>query len=163
VFRWQAYRRIIATSACINGTQIIPLATLILSLIPLAPVSAQVSVARSRIVEKSKSGHRCDGHADCSGLAINKTRALFRMMRMADTADSEFTSRKFVTVNIALASQRYLLALTGEALGTSGSPKHTDISLNFGSLTLNMDSDNAFPEHDPMASADLVLSVHRKF
>lgn len=80
-----------------------------------------------------------------------------------DTADSEFTSKRFVTVNIALASQRYLLALTGEALGTSGPDRHADISLNIGNITLNMDSDNVFPEHDPMASADLVLSVHRKF
>ncbi|WP_353205053.1 hypothetical protein [Sphingomonas sp.] len=161
--KWQTDWPLLASSRGSNSTQIIALATIIASLVPLAPVSAQASVASSRSAETAKSGRHCDAQADCSGLSINETRALFANDADADTADSAFTSRRFVTVNVARASQRYLLALTGETFGTLGPHYHANFSLKLGSLSVNMDSDNAFPEHDPMASADFVLSVHRKF
>ena len=155
-------RRIIVSSACGNGTGIIALATFIVSLVPLAPVYAQVSVASARIADTSKSTRRCDAHTNCSSLSI-ETRALFTDNPDADTADSDVTSKKYVAVNISRVSQRDLIALPRKGPEVLAPFGLTDASFKFGNLTVNMDSDNAFPEHNPMASADLVLSVHRKF
>ncbi len=163
VVNWAKSRRIVSRPACGNGKKVLAVATFVATFVPLAPVYAQVSVPRSQIADTSKSARRCDVLADCSGLSIDDIRALFTDDADADMAYFEIASRRFAAVNIRPGSQRERLAPSGTALKTLGPFGLADASLKLGSLTVNMDCDNPFPQSDPMASADLVISLHRRF
>ena len=41
--------------------------------------------------------------------------------------------------------------------------RFASFSRKLGTLIFDMDTDNAFPGHDAMATADVVFSLHRKF
>ena len=72
-------------------------------------------------------------------------------------------SVKSASVNDSHALPSDLLFLKAGPAEAAEAARFTSFSRKVGTLIFDMDTDNAFPGHDAMATADLVFSLHRKF